>query len=90
MKKVRILLRVSSHQQLETDGDLSVQREIVLEYIQRHENWKLDDKEYFEGAESGYRNSVKDRDVLSLIEKDARNREFDILVVYNVISNHYY
>ena len=82
MKKVRILLRVSSHQQLEADGDLSVQREIVLEYIQRHENWKLDDKEYFEGAESGYRNSVKDRDVLSLIEKDARNREFDILVVY--------
>lgn len=82
MKKVRILLRVSSHQQLEADGDLSVQREIVLEYIQKHEDWKLDDKEYFEGAESGYQNSVKDRDILSVIERDAEKREFDILVVY--------
>ena len=82
MKKVRILLRVSSHQQLESDGDLSVQREIVLDYIQKHEDWKLDDKEYFEGAESGYQNSVKERDILSDIERDAVKQEFDILVVY--------
>ena len=32
MKKVRMLLRVSSNQQLEPDGDLSVQREIVKEF----------------------------------------------------------
>lgn len=29
-----MLLRVSSNQQLEADGDLSVQRQLVLEYIE--------------------------------------------------------
>ena len=33
MKRVRMLLRVSSGQQLEADGDLSVQRRILKEYI---------------------------------------------------------
>lgn len=82
MKRVRILLRVSSHQQLEADGDLSVQREIVLDYIRGHTDWLLDDREYFEGAESGYQNTVKERSILSEIEEDARLRKFDILVVY--------
>ena len=36
MKKVRMLLRVSSNQQLESDGDLSVQRELVKEYVQKN------------------------------------------------------
>ena len=58
MKRVRILLRVSSNQQLDADGDLSVQRQIVQEYVAKHENWKLDTKEYFEGSNSGYKNSV--------------------------------
>ena len=35
MKKVRMLLRVSSDQQLEADGDLSIQRAIVQEYIKK-------------------------------------------------------
>ena len=39
LKKVRMLLRVSSNQQLEADGDLSVQRRIVKEYIQKQEDW---------------------------------------------------
>lgn len=37
MKKVRMLLRVSSDQQLEADGDLSIQRRILVEYIQKQE-----------------------------------------------------
>ena len=47
-KKVRILLRVSSNQQLEADGDLSVQRQLVTEYVTSHSEWVLDSKEYFE------------------------------------------
>ena len=43
-----MLLRVSSNQQLEADGDLSVQRQLVLEYIEKRSDWKLDEKEYFE------------------------------------------
>ena len=82
MKRVRKLLRVSSNQQLEADGDLSVQRQLVLEYIEKRSDWKLDEKEYFEGSNSGYKNSVADRDVLQDALQDARNKEYDILVAY--------
>ena len=82
MKRVRMLLRVSSNQQLEADGDLSVQRQLVLEYIEKRSDWKLDEKEYFEGSNSGYKNSVADRDILQDALQDARNKEYDILVAY--------
>lgn len=81
-KRVRILLRVSSHQQLEADGDLNIQREIILEYIRNNPDWILDDKEYFEGGVSGYKNSVADRDALQEAYRDAENQEYDILVLY--------
>lgn len=82
LKLVRMLLRVSSNQQLEADGDLSIQRQIVKEYIESHKEWELDNKEYFEGSNSGYKNSVKDRDVLQQALQDAMNNEYDILVAY--------
>lgn len=47
-KRVRMLLRVSSNQQLEEDGDLGIQRQLVKEFIAQHEEWHLDSKEYFE------------------------------------------
>lgn len=81
-KIVRILLRVSSNQQLDADGDLSTQRQIILEHIKQHDDWILDEKEYFEGGVSGYKNSVADRDVLQEALQDAKNNEYDILVVY--------
>ncbi len=82
MKRVRMLLRVSSNQQLEADGDLSVQRQLVAEYVASHDDWILDDKEYFEGSNSGYKNSVADRDVLQEALRDAKKTEYDILVAY--------
>ena len=82
MKKVRMLLRVSSNQQLEADGDLTIQRQLVKEYIEEFKDWELDDKEYFEGSNSGYKNSVIDRDVLQEALEDARKHEYDILAVY--------
>lgn len=85
-KRVRYLLRVSSDQQLEADGDLSVQRQIVLEYIAQHDEWFLDPdeekREYFEPGVSGYRNKASNREVLQKIQRDAGNQEFDILVLY--------
>ena len=81
MKKVRMLLRVSSNQQLEADGDLAIQRQLVKEYIEEFKDWELDDKEYFEGSNSGYKNSVIDRDVLQEALEDARKHEYDILAV---------
>ena len=80
--RVRILLRVSSNQQLEANGDLSIQRKIVQEYIEQHPDWILDQKEYFEGSQSGFSTSVSDRDILQKILKDAEKGEFDILVIY--------
>ena len=82
MKIVRILLRVSSSQQLEPDGDLSVQRELVKDYVKKYEDWQLDAKEYFEGSNSGYKNSVADRNVLQEALQDAQAKEYDILVAY--------
>lgn len=79
---VRMLLRVSSNQQLEADGDLSVQRRIVADYIAGHPDWILDKKEYFEGSRSGYKTAVSDRDTLQEAMEDARKKEYDILVAY--------
>ncbi len=81
-KRVRVLLRVSSDQQLESDGDLGVQRKIVREYIERYPDWILDSKEYFEGSNSGYKNSISERDVLQEALKDAENGEYEILAAY--------
>ena len=82
MKRVRMLLRVSSNQQLEADGDLSVQRQLVKDYIFNQPDWQLDEKEYFEGSNSGYKNAVADRDVLQEALQDAKAKEYDILVAY--------
>ncbi len=38
-KEVRMLLRVSSNQQLEEDGVLGIQRQLVKEFIAQHEEW---------------------------------------------------
>ena len=67
-KRVRMLLRVSSNQQLEEDGDLGIQRQLVKEFIAQHEEWHLDSKEYFEGSNSGYSNAVENRDILQHCE----------------------
>ena len=82
MKRVRTLLRVSSNQQLEADGDLSIQRQILLDHIKKHKDWLLDEKEYFEGSKSAYKNTASQRDILQEILQDAKNKEFDILVLY--------
>ena len=82
MKRVRMLLRVSSNQQLEADGDLSVQRQLVKDYIFSQSDWQLDEKEYFEGSNSGYKNAVVDRNILQEALQDAKAKEYDILVVY--------
>lgn len=82
MKRVRMLLRVSSNQQLDSDGDLSLQRRLVLDYIEKHTDWLLDEKEYYEGSNSGYRNAVSQREILQEALADAEKHEYDILTAY--------
>ena len=81
-QRVRILLRVSSNQQLEADGDLSIQRQLLMDEIEKHDDWEYDGEEYFEGSNSGYKNSVLERQILQKILEDAEKGEFDILVIY--------
>lgn len=82
MKRIRMLLRVSSDQQLEADGDLSIQRKILMEYIQKQRRLDFGWKEYFEGSKSAYKNTASQREILQEILQDAQNKEFDILVPY--------
>lgn len=82
--KARMLLRVSSRQQLDADGDLPAQRRIVEGYIGRQREWKLDEEkpEYHELGVSGYKNTVAEREVLQEILTDAKKHTFHILVCY--------
>lgn len=79
-KTVRTLLRVSSKQQLH-DDDIPTQRAECQKFISLHPEWGFD-HEYIERAVSGYKKSVKDRDILLEILEDAKNKKFDILVVF--------
>lgn len=79
-KKVRTLLRVSSRQQLH-DDDIPVQRAEARQYMKLHPDWTFD-REYIEKAVSAYKNSVEEREVLQEILKDAKERQFDILLTY--------
>lgn len=80
MMKVRTLLRVSSKQQLHEE-DLPIQRAELMSFIAQKKEWVFD-KEYMEGAISGYKNSLEKRDVLQQIMEDAKNQEFDVLLAY--------
>lgn len=80
LKKARTLLRVSSKQQL-YDDDLPIQRAELAGFIEQKKDWVFD-KEYMEGAISGYKNSLEQRDVLQQILEDAEKKEFDILLAY--------
>lgn len=78
--RVNCLYRVSSKQQLHED-DIPVQRAECMEFISRQKGWEFQ-KEYLEKAVSGYKTSVNNRDVLLEILKDAKDKKFDILLVY--------
>lgn len=81
-KTVRILLCANSTYQSETDETLSIQREIIIDEVKKHQNWILDSKEYVVGNNVGDKDSVTDRNVLQEALRDAENREYDILLAY--------
>ncbi len=80
MKRVNCLYRVSSRQQLYED-DIPIQRAECARYLATHPDWRFG-KEYVEKAVSGFKTSVKDRDVLQEILEDARSGSFEVLLVY--------
>lgn len=75
------LLRVSTEKQTnKEDKDIPAQRDIVNEFIKKEKLLFI--KEFVEGGVSGFKTKLEDRDKLIEIKRMAKNKLFDILVVY--------
>lgn len=79
-KRVYCLYRVSTVGQVEKD-DIPMQKASCRDFIDQHPNWSLA-KEFYEKGVSGYKVSIKDRDAVQEIQRDAVAGKFDILLVF--------
>ena len=79
MNRVYCLYRVSTVQQLHED-DIPMQRQACREFAAAR-GWKII-KEFYEKGISGFKIPTADRRVLQQIKKDAKQHEFDILLVF--------
>ncbi len=79
-KKAVFLLRVSTEKQTTKNDNISDQRKLVNEFIEKEEMILI--REFVEGGVSGFKVKVIDRDALTTIKRMADNKEFDVLVVY--------
>lgn len=79
-KRVACLYRVSTAKQVEKD-DIPMQKIACREYIATKPNWKLE-KEYAEKGVSGYKKKAEERDVFQQVKIDAKNKLFDVLLVF--------
>ncbi len=79
-KRVACLYRVSTAKQVEKD-DIPMQKIACREYIATKPNWRLE-KEYAEKGVSGYKKKAEERDVFQQVKIDAKNKLFDVLLVF--------
>lgn len=79
MNRVYCLYRVSNVQQLHED-DIPMQRQVCWEFAAAR-GWKIT-KEFYEKGISGFKTPTADRRVLQQIKKDAKQHEFDILLIF--------
>lgn len=75
------LYRASTKQQVGDNDDIPTQRKIVLDFVRKN-NFKLI-KEFTEGGVSGFKNTASERDKIQDIIEMAKNKEFDVLVIYH-------
>ena len=75
------LYRVSTKKQMGVDDDLPDQKNLVQKFIIEH-NMKVV-REFVEGGISGYKNTAQQREALMKIIEMAKNKEFDVLVIYH-------
>ncbi len=81
MKKTYCLYRVSSIGQVIKD-DIPMQKEACHQYAEA-QGWQIE-KEFFEKGVSGFKVSADDRDQIQELLAAAKNKEFDILLVYKL------
>ncbi|MEK4300924.1 recombinase family protein [Oceanobacillus sp. FSL W8-0428] len=81
-KRVRTLYRVSRKSQLKED-DIPMQRSACRAFLKTKTDWWYDEENsYLEKGISGFLKSSSDRDVIQTILEDAKNKEFDVLLVF--------
>ena len=78
--KIACLYRVSTKKQVE-ENDIPMQKIACNEFVDSMTGWVLV-KEYYEKGVSGYHKSAEQRDILQQIRTDAKNRLFDVLLVF--------
>ena len=81
MKKAYCLYRVSSIGQVIKD-DIPMQKEACHQYAEA-QGWQIA-KEFFEKGVSGFKVSADDRDQVQELLAAAKNKEFDILLIYKL------
>ncbi|MFD0051144.1 recombinase family protein [Actinomycetes bacterium NPDC127524] len=81
MKRVWCLYRVSTKKQVNTDDDLPMQKNACRNFAEKMADWEITN-ELSEKGVSGWSKKGNQRDALKVIREGARNREFDVLLVF--------
>lgn len=79
MKRVVCLYRVSTKKQVDKDN-IPMQKIECRKFVQDM-GWNIVN-EYYEKGVSGYKLSSEERDVIQQIKQDAKNKMFDVLLVF--------
>jgi site-specific DNA recombinase len=81
MKRVWCLYRVSTIKQVSGEDDIPMQKNACHRFVNERLDWKITNEIYEKGV-SGWKLSADDRDEMNVIRKAAKNREFDVLLVF--------
>lgn len=84
MKKIKVatLFRVSSKQQLDNGDEIGLQQRAYDDFMVKHPDWERYDPPYYERGISAYKNSIFEREEMMELLNDAKDRKFDVLVVF--------
>ncbi len=80
IKRVACFYRVSTKQQV-TEDDIPMQRNACMEFIKSRPDWCFS-REYLEKGVSGYKIKASDREMMEILKEDARQKQFDVILVF--------
>ena len=81
MKRVNALYRVSTKGQVDKMKDDIPMQKIACHEFAKEKGWVIVN-EYYEKGVSGFKVSANDRDAIQELKEAAKNKEFDVLLVY--------
>jgi site-specific DNA recombinase len=80
-KRTWVLYRVSSKKQVNVDDDIPTQKIECHKFIKSHPDWEITN-ELYEKGKSGWSLKADERDEIVKLRDAAKNKEFDVLVVF--------